>query len=113
MDDTRSDSGSAAHAFPTTQWSLVLRATQRDQQEFRDAFGALVHQYRPAMIAFVRAYLRCDESEAEDIVQSFLARWAESGLGDVDADRGRFRVAIAVVLCYLVIRMIVLLALGR
>ena len=43
------------------------------------------------MTTFVRAYLRCDDSEAQDSVQSFLARWAESGLGGVDADRGQFR----------------------
>ena len=91
MNEPRSGFRGAAHGFPTTQWSLVLRATQRDQKEFRDAFGALAHNYRPSMMAFVRAYFRCDDAEAEDIVQSFLARWAESGLGDVDADRGRFR----------------------
>lgn len=48
-------------------------------------------KYRPAMIAFVCAYFRCDDSEAQDIVQSFLARWAEHGLGGVDANRGQFR----------------------
>ncbi len=69
----------------------MLRAAQHDQQQFREAFGALAHKYRPAMIAFVRAYFRCDESEAQDVVQSFLVRWAESGLGNVDADRGQFR----------------------
>ena len=37
MNEPRSGVRGAAHGFPTTQWSLVLRATQRDQQEFRDA----------------------------------------------------------------------------
>ncbi len=58
-------------SLPTTHWSIVLAGTQRDQPGFREAFGALVQCYRPAMVAFVRAYYRCDEPEAEDITQTF------------------------------------------
>ena len=77
-----------AGSFATTHWSIVLAGTRRDQPGFREAFGTLVLCYRPAMVAFVRAYYRCDEPEAEDIAQAFLTGWAENGMPGVAPDRG-------------------------
>ncbi len=85
MEDARTS------AFASTQWSIVLAGADRDQPAFREAFGALVVRYRPAIVAFVRAYYGCDKSEAEDITQSFLTRWAENGMSGVSRDRSRFR----------------------
>lgn len=81
-------------SFATTHRSIVLAGTQREQPGFREALGALVLCYRPAIVAFVRAYYRCDEPEAEDITQTFLTRWAENGMSGVTPDRGRFRSAL-------------------
>ena len=78
-------------SFATTHWSIVLAGTKANQPGFKQALSALVLCYRPAIVAFVRAYYRCDEPEAEDITQTFLTRWAENGMPGVSPDGGRFR----------------------
>ncbi len=77
--------------FRTTRWSLVLAAAQPEGSGFREALEQLGRQYRPAICAFLRAYCRCNEDEAEDLAQAFLTQWAAGGMHGADEKRGRFR----------------------
>lgn len=69
--------------FPDTQWSLVRRSGLASQRH--DAFSALAHAYRPAILAYFRA--RLAPMDADDATQSFLAAsfehdwWARADAG--------------------------------
>jgi RNA polymerase sigma-70 factor (ECF subfamily) len=78
-------------AFPTTHWSIVLRAGSGSESEVRAALGTLCRQYWYPLYAFARRQGRAHH-EAEDCTQEFLARLlAAGGIPTAQPERGRFR----------------------
>ena len=82
----------AAHAaFPATQWSLVLRASQGSSAEAVNALEMLCRNYW----ASLHAYARRDglsPHDAQDVTQEFLAHLLRrDDLASVSRDKGRFR----------------------
>jgi RNA polymerase sigma factor (sigma-70 family) len=77
--------------FLPTRWSLLQRARSADSGEARQALEELCREYWFPLYAFVRRR-GFDAHEAEDVVQSFLARLIEKDdLGSVSPQKGRFR----------------------
>jgi RNA polymerase sigma-70 factor (ECF subfamily) len=87
-------SGAAAspgHAFPSTQWSMIVRAGGDHASEARAALGELCRHYWFPLYAFIRRQGR-PHHEAEDCTQEFLARLlASEGIARARREQGRFR----------------------
>jgi RNA polymerase sigma-70 factor (ECF subfamily) len=76
--------------FPATRWTLVLAARDRPQER-RAALDALVAPRWKALYVLARKR-GLGPAEAEDAVQSFLARLIEGDvLSKLDPQRGRLR----------------------
>jgi DNA-directed RNA polymerase specialized sigma24 family protein len=84
--------GSPIH-FPTTRWSLVLRAGGGEAGEARVALDELLRRYLRPLRAYLLHSRGLPEAEAEDLLQGFIAdRILEQALiGAADPERGRFR----------------------
>src|SRR5215467_1586487 len=77
--------------FPTTQWSLLARATMSGDSSGRHALEELCRRYWSPLYQFIRAR-GYNEAEAKDLTQEFLLHLVEhSTLQKVDRSRGRFR----------------------
>jgi RNA polymerase sigma factor (sigma-70 family) len=77
--------------FPSTQWSMVLRAGEGSDSQVRSALESLCRQYWYPLYTFVRRQGRAHH-EAEDCTQEFLARLlAAGGVARARPERGRFR----------------------
>ena len=77
--------------FHTTQWSLVLRAGQREDTQAQAALAELCERYWYPLYAYVRRQGH-QPAEASDLTQSFFLRLLEQhGLSLADSERGRFR----------------------
>ena len=59
--------------FPTTHWSLVVRAGQDDQLAKRDALEHLLTCYVPALRTHLILTRRVRPADAADVVQQFVA----------------------------------------
>lgn len=80
-----------AGAFPTTQWSLVVRAGTESPTTARAALDGLCRRYWYPIYGFVRRQGRTHH-EAEDCTQAFFAQLlATAGMQRADPARGRFR----------------------
>lgn len=78
-------------AFPTTQWSLLARATVNGGAAEREALAEFFRRYRAPVVAFV-ARVRPGRSDAEDVAQNFFVTLMEDSLlRRADRARGRFR----------------------
>lgn len=78
-------------AFPTTHWSIVVRANEPSTEQARNALETLCRQYWYPLYVFARRQGRTRE-EAEDATQGFFARLLETGaLARARQERGRFR----------------------
>ncbi len=79
--------------FPTTHWSLVVRAGQDVSQSQRDALGELLQRYIGAFRTFLITRYSLKNDAADDMVQGFiLSRLVEKNMiGKADAGRGKFR----------------------
>ena len=89
-DETSSDALPRA-AFPTTRWSVVLAAKQRDQPESAQALETLCRNYWYPLYVFVRSS-GWAPADAEDLTQEFFARLlAKDYLRVVEPEKGRFR----------------------
>jgi RNA polymerase sigma factor (sigma-70 family) len=76
--------------FDTTRWSVVL-GTHGTGADARAALESLCRTYRPPVLAYIssRGY---SSDVAEDLTQSFFARFLERGdYAEADPSRGRFR----------------------
>lgn len=75
----------------TTQWSVVLAATELSQPTSRQALARLFEAYWFPLYAFARRRGSTEE-DAKDAVQGFFAVLLEkNGLRTVKPDQGRFR----------------------
>jgi RNA polymerase sigma-70 factor (ECF subfamily) len=93
MNDPRDrvDSPVPAGEFATTQWSIVLRAGNRDDSGGRAALAALCERYWYPLYAYVRRRVT-DVNDAQDLTQEFFARLLEKNvLAAALPQRGRFR----------------------
>lgn len=79
--------------FPTTRWSLVLRAGGGEAGEARVALDELLRRYFRPLRAYLLHCRSLPEDEAEDLIQGFIAdRILEQELIAVaDPQRGKFR----------------------
>jgi RNA polymerase sigma-70 factor (ECF subfamily) len=79
--------------FPTTHWSLVVRAGEDPSESQRKALGELLKHYLPAMRTYVMCKYRVDRERADDLVAGFLAsRVVEKQLvGKAEQGAGKFR----------------------
>src|SRR5207247_2046623 len=59
--------------FPSTHWSLVLRARQREEPGSAEALQTLCRAYWFPLYAFARRE-GCGSEEAQDLTQEFFAR---------------------------------------
>ena len=77
--------------FPTTQWSRVLAAGDRNRPEATEALCALCRDYWYPLYAFVRRK-GYDAEDAQDLVQDFFVAFLErNALQALVPERGRFR----------------------
>lgn len=78
-------------AFPTTKWSLVLKARGVDAPESAEALARLCEAYWYPLYAFLRRR-GTDREEALDLTQGFFERLIEKRtLADLRPGSGRFR----------------------
>ena len=83
--------GVAAAAFPTTHWSVVVKAGDSGSLEAASAMERLCRTYWYPLYAFVRRKGH-DHHDASDLTQAFFARFLEKHyLRSVDANLGKFR----------------------
>ena len=77
-------------AFPLTRWSILARLDESDHG-VKTALEELCRVYRAPLYSFAR-YQGHSPSDAEDLVQGFLAKAATNGLfRKADEDRGKLR----------------------
>jgi len=80
-----------AARFPTTQWSVVLKARGSDSVEVRDALESLCAAYWYPLYAYTRSRGH-DPEAARDLTQGFFAHLLERDfLQPVAPEKGRFR----------------------
>ncbi|MCG8584321.1 MAG: hypothetical protein MI757_06375, partial [Pirellulales bacterium] len=87
--DNRDDGG----RFEPTRWSLITRLQDLDPERQREALGALLDDYYPALLAHLVVRENIDVHRAEDILQGFVSDkiLANNLLSKVDRAKGRFR----------------------
>ena len=78
-------------SFPTTQWSLVLAAGDRQHSGSREALATLYRNYWYPIYAYIRRR-GYDADRARDLAQDFFTALLEKeSLQAADPQRGRFR----------------------
>jgi RNA polymerase sigma-70 factor (ECF subfamily) len=83
--------GRDAGVFPTTHWSVVMRAGTATTEVSMAALDRLCHQYWQPLYYFVRRR-GYTEQDAQDLTQGFFARLLDKGLIEAaERERGRFR----------------------
>src|SRR5260370_33902236 len=77
--------------FPTTSWSVIVQAKNRDSEVSRDALGRLCSSYWYPGFAFLcRKGLESDR--ARDCTQDFFTTLLEKKyLADIERSKGKFR----------------------
>ena len=91
MSDETSCDALPRAAFPTTRWSVVLAAKQREQPESVQALETLCQNYWYPLYVFVRSS-GWSPVDAEDLTQEFFARLLEKNYLQVaEPEKGRFR----------------------
>lgn len=82
-------STAAAHHFPPTMWSKVLRT--RDDATVKTALDQLCRAYWQPVVGYVRA-LGCSYDEAEDVAQDFFSLFLRrEGFQKAEQARGTLR----------------------
>ncbi len=77
--------------FPSTHWSVVLAAGQRNAAEGEQALAKLCEAYWYPLYAFLRQHGHAP-TQAEDLTQEFLARLIQKqSLNGLTQEGGRFR----------------------
>jgi len=84
-------SGASSDYFATTRWTLVLTAGRQSSTHSEEALADLCRVYWYPLYAYVRRRGHSRE-EAEDLTQSFFARFLEKNyLDGLSSERGKFR----------------------
>jgi RNA polymerase sigma-70 factor (ECF subfamily) len=91
--------GGPGAAFPSTLWTEILEARNRDATGFRERLDALVRRYWKPVYWTLRTRWNRSNEEAKDLTQSFFASFLEKDrLSNVGPEKGRFRTFLRVVL---------------
>ncbi len=77
--------------FPTTRWSRVLAAGDRNDPSAREALAELCEDYWYPLYAFARRKGHPPEQAADIVQGTFLTLLNRDGLAAVAPERGRFR----------------------
>lgn len=78
-------------SFPTTQWSLIARATRDGGADGRDALAELCRRYHGPVLAYIRTKVPVRE-DAEDLTQEMFRQMLEKrSWRRADEARGQFR----------------------
>jgi hypothetical protein len=79
--------------FPSTRWSLVARAGQRDAEAKREALGQLLVRSLPALRAHLIHRKRLPAEKADDLVQEFVTNkiLEKDLIARADQQLGKFR----------------------
>ena len=82
-----------AQEFPSTRWSLVGRAGQRDVEVKHEALEQLLGRYLPALQAHLVYRKRLPAERADDLVQEFIAKkiLEKDLIARADQKLGKFR----------------------
>jgi RNA polymerase sigma-70 factor (ECF subfamily) len=94
------DSERSSRDFPSTPWSLVARAADADPEVRHRAMSDLLRRYWSPLRTDLARRMRVGRSQADDLVQSFIAsRILENDLlSAADPSRGKFRSFLTVAL---------------
>lgn len=77
--------------FPTTAWSLIRLAQDKNSPEALAAFNRCIAGYWKPIFYFLRAR-GCSPHRSEDLTQEFFLKFYERNwLDRADPERGRFR----------------------
>ena len=88
--DTGMMPGSAQ--FPSTHWSIVLAARNREAPDYRESMDRLIGIYWRPVYVYIRAAWSRSNAESKDLTQEFLSRLiAGNLLEQYDRNKGRFR----------------------
>src|SRR5215831_14293118 len=83
--------GSPASRFPTTAWSMVVKAGNPQTRFFEESLSRLCKSYWHPVYTFIRGK-GFSEEEARDHTQEFFTRVIEKHyLAGLDRSKGRFR----------------------
>lgn len=78
-------------AFPSTRWSLVIQATEGDEEQATLALEEICRRYWYPLYAYLRRTGR-NRADAEDLTQGFFERLIrKETLGSAKAERGKLR----------------------
>jgi RNA polymerase sigma factor (sigma-70 family) len=81
----------ASMRFETTNWSVILKATEGESSVAREALATLCQTYWAPIYAFIRSRGQAP-TDAEDLTQAYFTRFLDKGyLHDFSPERGRFR----------------------
>ena len=84
---------------PSTLWTAVLQARDREGAGFRDGLGRLARAYWKPVYWILRTRWGRSNEEAKDLAQAFFASFLEKDrLEGVDPGKGRFRSWLHIVL---------------
>ena len=84
--------GGGASGFPSTQWSLLREARDRNSPGYRAAIGELCRCYWKPAYAYLRSSRPMDNERAKDLTQQFLLEIVEGDfLSRFSPDHGSFR----------------------
>ncbi len=93
------DLGGGNRAFPSTLWTVVLEAQDRDSPGYRERLEHLVRLYWPPVYWFIRSHWRKSNEDAKDLTQEFFATFMKKDrLRSVGPEKGRFRTYLRVIL---------------
>ena len=99
------ESNHCPRSFPSTRWTVVELAGQPDGTAQFGALGALLANYRPPMLTYLRWRWSMSAEQAEDVVQSFILKKVleKRLLARADRERGSFRAFLRKALDYFAI----------
>jgi RNA polymerase sigma factor (sigma-70 family) len=91
--------GGSKAAFPSTMWTQVLAARDRDAAGFRERLDSIIRLYWKPVYWTLRTRWGRASEDAKDLAQAFFASFLEKDrLANVGPEKGRFRTFLRVVL---------------
>lgn len=91
--------GGTRQGYPSTLWTAILGARDREAKDFRDNLDRLIRAYWKPVYWTLRTRWRRSNDQAKDLTQAFFLSFMEKDrLADVSPEKGRFRAFLRVVL---------------